>query len=81
MATTLQKRLVPARLSVCALTLCADQHQRKVSRVSVAREAIEVVKNGLEAVFILQTEHEDHSVNPQRKLQQRDGEKARGIEI
>lgn len=72
MAETLQKRLVPACLGVCAFTLRADQHQRQVSRVPVAGEAVEVMINSLEAVFVLQTEHEDHGVNPQSKLQQRE---------
>lgn len=72
MAATLQKRLVPACLGVCAFTLRADQHQRQVSRVPVAGEAVEVMINSLEAVFVLQTEHEDHGVNPQSKLQQRE---------
>lgn len=62
---------MPAGLSACAFTLRADQHQREVSRVPVAGEAAEVMINSLEAVFILQTEDEDHGVNPQSKLQQR----------
>lgn len=50
-------------------TLCADQHQRQVRGVPVVGEAAEVVINRLKADLILQTEDEDHGIDPQRKLQ------------
>ena len=50
-------------------TLCAHQHQRQVGGVPVVGEAAEVVINRLEADLILQTEDEDHGVNPQCKLE------------
>lgn len=55
-------------VSVCS-TLCADQDQRQVGRVSVVGEAAEVVINRLEADLVLQTEDEDDGVHPQRELQ------------
>lgn len=53
-------------------TLRADQDQRQVGGVPVVGEAAEVVINGLEADLILQTEDEDHGVDPQRKLTDRE---------
>lgn len=49
--------------------MCADQDQRQVGGVSVVGEAAEVVINRLEADLVLQTEDEDHGVDPQSKLQ------------
>lgn len=65
---------VSLSLSLCVClwvcwTLRADQDQRQVGRVSVVGEAAEVVINRLEADLVLQTEDEDHSVDPQCKLQ------------
>lgn len=71
MAATPQKTPVwPVYMScnVCR-TLRADQHQRQVGGVPEVGEATEVVINRLETDLILQTEDEDHSVDPQRKLQ------------
>lgn len=62
---------VGVRVLRACLTLCADQHQRQVGRVPEAGEAAEIMINCLEAVLVLQAEHEDHGINPQSKLMQR----------
>lgn len=54
-------------LSVCR-TLRADQDQWQVGRVPVVGEPAAVVINRLEADLVLQTEDEDHGVDPQSKL-------------
>ena len=46
----------------------AHQHEGQVGGVAVVDQAAVVVIHRLEAVLVLQAEHEDHRIHPQRKL-------------
>lgn len=56
-----------------ALTLGAHQHHGDVTGVAVVGHSAVVVVNSLEADLILQAEHEDDSIHPHGKLQDKNG--------
>jgi len=57
---------------ISGLTLRSHKNQRDLSRIAEVRHLGVVIVDGVEAGFVLQTEHKDDRVHPRRELQERD---------
>lgn len=68
LGTTKYVQLSIYNKTASVLTLCADQNERYFGRVSVVRHFRVISVHGVEAGFVLQTEHKYHSVHPGGKL-------------
>ena len=55
-----------------ALTLRSDEDQGDVLHVSILRHLGVVIVDGVETRLVLETEHEDHRVDPRSELKRND---------